>query len=381
MGYKNDTSRLREWIDTAMAVGEKIVGFHHYVVEMSCSPFEIDNRYEQDKDNLVLYATPCKEGKISPIGESVKASFNNDDVTEFCEEMRSVIKSPRCRIHVEVLPTFIVCIEATDEFPYRVEISGPELNLTNFTKFMNGSITLNDWLMESSTLIVGNRLTLYICNGNIPQVNNFDEPPVKQSKKVEPPIPVPEKISPTLPTTEKPDGLEDDVLSFMNEATKSVQNMKENEEQCVKLGEESKAKIDEIIKTYTDAVNQEKSEQMRKNVEQNLNKIKEEEPMDDDDMFDESEDVNSSSISVGDDEDSSLFLNNRTIDEPMENPVQTLIDKINKLPLKDQKVLAEAVTLNKDLTGPLGDISKGILTLPINLRTSIISLLHNAMNL
>ena len=42
----------------------------------------------------------------------------------------------------------------------------------------------------------------------------------------------------------------------MDEATKSVTNMKENEERCIQLGEESKNEIDKLIKSYTDAVEQ-----------------------------------------------------------------------------------------------------------------------------
>ena len=35
MGYKNGTGRLREWIDTAMAVGDKIKDFHQHTPKSS----------------------------------------------------------------------------------------------------------------------------------------------------------------------------------------------------------------------------------------------------------------------------------------------------------------------------------------------------------
>lgn len=385
MGYKNGTGRLREWIDTAMAVGDKIKDFHHYVVEMSCSSFENVEPSEQIKDALVVYATPCKEGRMSPIGESVKGVFNNDEVNEFFEEMVSVIRSPRCRIHVEVLPTFIFCLEPTEEFPYKVEISGNELNLKSFTSLMDGSESLGQWISRTTTNAVGSRYTLYICSGHLPQVNNlsFEDKGAStpSDKFVEPE----NELKPTVPTTKEPEGLGDDVLSFMDEATKSVTNMKENEEVCIKLGEESKNEIDNLIKSYTDAVEQVKSSQMKKEVEENLNKLKGDVMIDDDDMFDETEDVNSSSIAVGDDEVFEEIIEplpeSKVVETTMENPMEALISSINRLSLNDQKVLAESVTLGKIPDGPLGEIANNILALPLNMRINISKLLNKALSL
>ena len=386
MGYKNGTGRLREWIDTAMAVGDKIKDFHHYVVEMSCSSFENIDPSKQIKDTLVVYATPCKEGRMSPIGESVKGVFNNDEVSEFFEEMTSVLKSPRCRIHIEVLPTFIFCIEPTEEFPYRVEISGSDLNLKSFTNLMDGTESLSGWLGRNTTNAVGGRYTLYICSGHLPQVNNLsfeDKGTSTSSDKI---TTSENELKPTVPTTKEPEGLGDDVLSFMDEATKSVTNMKENEERCIQLGEESKNEIDKLIKSYTDAVEQERSTQMKKSVEENLNKLKGDVVIEDDlDMFDETEDVNSSSISIGDgdesEEISSSLPESKVVETTMENPMEALMDSINRLSLNDQKVLAESVTLGKIPDGPLGEIANNILALPLNMRTNISKMLNKALSL
>ena len=385
MGYKNGTGRLREWIDTAMAVGDKIKDFHHYVVEMSCSSFKNIDPSEQIKDTLVVYATPCKEGRMSPIGESVKAIFNNDEVSEFFEEMTSVLKSPRCRVHVEVLPTFIFCLEPTEEFPYKVEMSGSELNLKSFTSLMDGTESLGHWIARTTTNAAGSRFTLYICSGHLPQVNNLSfedkDASTPSDKFIEPE----DELKPTVPTTKEPEGLGDDVLSFMNEATKSVTNMKENEERCVQLGEASKKEIDKLIKSYTDIVDQERSSQMKKNVEENLNKLKGDVMIDDDDMFDETEDVNSSSIAVGDDEESEEITNplpeSKVVETTMKNPMEALIESINNLPLADQKVLAESVTLGNTPDGPLGEIANRILALPLNMRSNISKLLNKALTL
>lgn len=385
MGYKNNSGRLREWIDTAMAVGDKIKGFHHYVVEMSCSSFENIDPSKQIKDTLVVYATPCKEGRMSPIGESVKGVFNNDEVSEFYEEMISVIRSPRCRIHIEVLPTFIFCLEPTEEFPYKVEISGSELNLKSFTSLMDGTESLGHWIARTTTNAAGSRFTLYICSGHLPQVNNLSSEDKDASTPSDKFIEPEDELKPTVPTTKEPEGLGDDVLSFMNEATKSVNNMKENEERCVQLGEASKKEIDKLIKTYTDIVDQERSSQMKKNVEENLNKLKGDVMIDDDDMFDETEDVNSSSIAVGDDEESEEITNplpeSKVVKTTMENPMEALVESINNLPLADQKVLAESVTLGKTPDGPLGEIANRILALPLNMRSNISKLLNKALTL
>lgn len=385
MGYKNNSGRLREWIDTAMAVGDKIKGFHHYVVEMSCSSFENIDPSKQIEDTLVVYATPCKEGRMSPIGESVKGVFNNDEVSEFYEEMISVIRSPRCRIHIEVLPTFIFCLEPTEEFPYKVEISGSELNLKSFTSLMDGTESLGHWIARTTTNAAGSRFTLYICSGHLPQVNNLSSEDKDASTPSDKFIEPEDELKPTVPTTKEPEGLGDDVLSFMNEATKSVTNMKENEERCIQLGEESKNEIDKLIKSYTDAVDQERSSQMKKNVEENLNKLKGDVMIDDDDMFDETEDVNSSSIAVGDDEESEEITNplpeSKVVKTTMKNPMEALIESINNLPLADQKVLAESVTLGKTPDGPLGEIANRILALPLNMRSNISKLLNKALTL
>lgn len=385
MGYKNNSGRLREWIDTAMAVGDKIKGFHHYVVEMSCSSFENIDPSKQIKDTLVVYATPCKEGRMSPIGESVKGVFNNDEVSEFYEEMISVIRSPRCRIHIEVLPTFIFCLEPTEEFPYKVEISGSELNLKSFTSLMDGTESLGHWIARTTTNAAGSRFTLYICSGHLPQVNNLSSEDKDASTPSDKFIEPEDELKPTVPTTKEPEGLGDDVLSFMNEATKSVNNMKENEERCVQLGEASKKEIDKLIKTYTDIVDQERSSQMKKNVEENLNKLKGDVMIDDDDMFDETEDVNSSSIAVGDDEESEEITNSlpesKVVKTTMENPMEALVESINNLPLADQKVLAESVTLGNTPDGPLGEIANRILALPLNMRSNISKLLNKALTL
>ena len=384
MGYKNGTGRLREWIDTAMAVGDKIKDFHHYVVEMSCSSFKNIDPSEQIKDTLVVYATPCKEGRMSPIGESVKAVFNNDEVSEFFEEMTSVLKSPRCRVHVEVLPTFIFCLEPTEEFPYKVEISGSELNLKSFTNLMDGTESLSGWLSRN-TNAVGGRYTLYICSGHLPRVNNLSFEDKGTSTPSNEITTSENELKPTVPTTKEPEGLGDDVLSFMDEATKSVTNMKENEERCIQLGEESKNEIDKLIKSYTDAVEQERSTQMKKSVEENLNKLKGDVMIDDDDMFDETEDVNSSSIAVGDDEESEEITNplpeSKVVETTMKNPMEALVESINNLPLADQKVLAESVTLGNTPDGPLGEIASNILALPLNMRTNISKLLNKALSL
>ena len=385
MGYKNGTGRLREWIDTAMAVGDKIKDFHHYVVEMSCSSFKNIDPSEQIKDTLVVYATPCKEGRMSPIGESVKAVFNNDEVSEFFEEMTSVLKSPRCRVHVEVLPTFIFCLEPTEEFPYKVEISGSELNLKSFTSLMDGTESLGHWIARTTTNAAGSRFTLYICSGHLPQVNNLSSEDKDASTPSDKFIEPEDELKPTVPTTKEPEGLGDDVLSFMDEATKSVTNMKENEERCVQLGEASKKEIDKLIKSYTDIVDQERSSQMKKNVEENLNKLKGDVMIDDDDMFDETEDVNSSSIAVGDDEESEEITNplpeSKVVETTMKNPMEALIESINNLPLADQKVLAESVTLGNTPDGPLGEIANRILALPLNMRSNISKLLNKALTL
>lgn len=385
MGYKNNSGRLREWIDTAMAVGDKIKGFHHYVVEMSCSSFENIDSSKQIEDTLVVYATPCKEGRMSPIGESVKGVFNNDEVSEFYEEMTSVIRSPRCRIHIEVLPTFIFCLEPTEEFPYKVEISGSELNLKSFTSLMDGTESLGHWIARTTTNAAGSRFTLYICSGHLPQVNNLSfedkDASTPSDKFVEPE----DELKPTVPTTKEPEGLGADVLSFINEATKSVTNMKENEERCVQLGEASKKEIDNLIKSYTDIVDQERSSQMKKNVEENLNKLKGDVMIDDDDMFDETEDVNSSSIAIGDDEESeeitSPLPESKVVETTMKNPMEALVESINNLPLADQKVLAESVTLGKVPDGPLGEIANRILALPLNMRSNVSMLLNKALSL
>lgn len=385
MGYKNNSGRLREWIDTAMAVGDKIKGFHHYVVEMSCSSFENIDPSKQIEDTLVVYATPCKEGRMSPIGESVKGVFNNDEVSEFYEEMTSVIRSPRCRIHIEVLPTFIFCLEPTEEFPYKVEISGSELNLKSFTSLMDGTESLGHWIARTTTNAAGSRFTLYICSGHLPQVNNLSFEDKDESTPSDKFVEPEDELKPTVPTTKEPEGLGDDVLSFIDEATKSVTNMKENEERCVQLGEASKKEIDKLIKSYTDIVDQERSSQMKKNVEENLNKLKGDVMIDDDDMFDETEDVNSSSIAVGDDEESEEITNplpeSKVVKTTMENPMEALIESINNLPLADQKVLAESVTLGKTPDGPLGEIANRILALPLNMRSNISKLLNKALSL
>ena len=106
----------------------------------------------------------------------------------------------------------------------------------------------------------------------------------------------------------------------------------------------------------------------------------------DDDMFDETEDVNSSSIAVGDDEEESEELINplpesKVVETTMKNPMEALIESINNLPLADQKVLAESVTLGKTLDDPLGEIASNILALPLNMRTNISMMLNKALTL
>ena len=107
--------------------------------------------------------------------------------------------------------------------------------------------------------------------------------------------------------------------------------------------------------------------------------------IDDDDMFDETEDVNSSSIAVGDDEESEEILSSlpesKVVETTMENPMEALMDSINRLSLNDQKVLAESVTLGKTPDGPLGEIASNILALPLNMRTNISKLLNKALSL
>ena len=124
---------------------------------------------------------------------------------------------------------------------------------------------------------------------------------------------------------------------------------------------------------------------MKKSVEENLNKLKGGVMIDDDDMFDETEDVNSSSISVGDgdesEEISSTLPESKVVETTMENPMEALMDSINRLSLSDQKVLAESVTLGKTPDGPLGEIASNILALPLNMRTNISKLLNKALSL
>ena len=124
---------------------------------------------------------------------------------------------------------------------------------------------------------------------------------------------------------------------------------------------------------------------MKKSVEENLNKLKGDVMIDDDDMFDETEDVNSSSIAVGDDEESEELLSSlpesKVVETTMENPMEALMDSINRLSLSDQKVLAESVTLGKTPDGPLGEIASNILALPLNMRTNISKLLNKALSL
>ena len=127
----------------------------------------------------------------------------------------------------------------------------------------------------------------------------------------------------------------------MDEDTKSVTNMKENEERCIQLGEESKNEIDKLIKSYTDAEDQQRSTQMKKSVEENLNKLKGDVVIEDDlDMLDESEDVNSSSISIGDGDESEEILSSlpesKVVKTTMENRMEALMDSINRLSLNDQ---------------------------------------------
>lgn len=382
MGYQGGTSRLREWLDSLMLVGAKTPRFHHYVIEVVVSQWNDCNEHEQILDCARVMAIACAETPNTPIGQPVEAMFNNDEVADFIEEMKTAMRSPLCRLHLDVLPSVVFALEPIpEEFPYRVEISSSALDLSRACKLLECEDDLTD-LLTCNNRSLGIRFKFYIANmqgqGSNPQEPY--RPPVETPKpKQNEPIEVypPHDANPLdgiTPPEQTPDL---NITDLLNQVNAHVNVLKDDEKQDVAtdLLNASKKKVDELIEKYAKITQDRKAS----DVENRMNSMKFSAIGDEDfDAFDETEDVNSSTISISEDADEDFFDKDsplpvsRTTATSMANPQDDLLARINALSSDDQHAIAAALRdSNRNVDAKLLPLLDEIQNLPTGIRTSM----------
>lgn len=162
---KYNQQRILDSLFDFSKTGSGNSNFHHLRVDLVAAKHDIgfdfvNNASPSQNDINIFSDVRFENAQGQSIARPTSIRFGYDDIMEFLEFGTTIFMDPKTQLHMQVTPKVILIHEASETFPFRVELSSPDLTLDKACEILQGIYPFHEFLFPQSK--IGTRLTLFI---------------------------------------------------------------------------------------------------------------------------------------------------------------------------------------------------------------------------